>query len=266
MRLQPNCRGFLDAIRSCAADSGSMPKFAVALVLAALTVVTVSSAASAERTEFALAFENGSFSAAPPLCETGDAVDGERLVANGLLTALRRLECGDGRGSVVARTWALGRDPGWGYPEWGYEEGAWQIVEGAGDFERLRGKGTYARVLLDDGATYEVWRGVADFDDIPPQVVVRELSVKKRPDGAHVARVVFSARDASGGPVSYLVAAKSSTLLAAAYGIARPGMTSVALRVRPRAGERSVRVEIEATDQVGNERAIVRVRALRGAP
>ena len=110
----------------------------------------------------------------------------------------------------------------------------------------------------------EVWSGVVDFDVVPPQVTVTRVSIAapRRPRGAHVVRLTFSARDASGGPVSFLATARSGTLLGAKYGLAGSGETSVVLRVRPRTGERAVRLEIMATDQVGNERTIARLRAL----
>jgi hypothetical protein len=209
---------------------------------------------------FAFGFrDEGSFSALPPLCDHGSGGDVEQAVVNGLLTGLRRFECDGGSADVIARTWVLGGDP-----SWGYEEGAWQIVEGTGDFERLHGKGTYVRVLLSDGATSEVWRGLVDFDDVPPLLTLRGISIHKprRPGGAYVVRISFKACDASGGPVSYLVTGRSSLLLAAKYGIAGSGTTSVVLGVHPRAAEHSVRVEIEAADQVGNERLIARTRPL----
>jgi hypothetical protein len=237
-----------------------MPRLAAALVLTALTVVTASASAGPGMRAFALAFEDGSFTALPPLCETGRAIDGERLVDHGLLRGLRRFDCGVD-GSVSAHTWLLAGDS-----SWGYEEGAWQIVAGTGAYERLRGKGTFIRATLEDGSgSAELWQGVVDFDDVPPQVTVRGISVDRPrwPGGAYTVRVSFVARDASGGPVSYLVAARSSVLLAASYGIARPGTTAVALRVRPRAAEQSVSVEIEAVDQVGNVRTVARARSVR---
>jgi hypothetical protein len=240
-----------------------MPRFAAALVLSVLTFFTASASAGSGRTAFALAFEDGSFSALPPLCETGRAIDGERLVDHGLLRGLRRFDCGEGDGSVSAHTWLLAGDS-----SWGYEEGAWQIVAGTGAYERLRGKGTFIRAALEDGSgSAELWQGVVDFDDVPPQVTVQGISVDRprRLGGAYTVRVSFMARDASGGPVSYVVAAKSSALLAASYGTARPGTTAVALRVRPHDAERSVSVEIDAVDQVGNVRTVARARSMRGA-
>ena len=64
------------------------------------------------------------------------------------------------------------------------------------------------------------------------------------------------------GPVSFLVTARSRVLLAAKYGVALPDTSGVVLNVLPRAGERRVRLDIEASDQVGNVRTIVRTRAL----
>jgi hypothetical protein len=221
--------------------------------------------ASADTETFAFGFrDEGSFSALPPFCEAGHAVDLERRFTDGWITGLRRFDCGSEAGTILARTWLLGGDP-----SSGYEEGAWLIVSGTGAYERLRGKGSYIRAFLQgtsDGgsrSTAEMWDGVVDFDDIPPQVTVLRISVEgsRRPDAYRI-RVAFRARDALGGPVSYLVTAKTSVLLAAKYGIASSGTSSLSLDVRPAGGERTVRLGIEASDRVGNLSTIVRTRAL----
>ncbi len=257
-----------------------MRMWGLALVLAVLTVTTATASAGSGSTPFTLVFEGsrvaaqeidmfafgardeGSFEAGPPLCDAGSAVDLEQRLADGWMTGLRRFDCEGGDGSVIARTWVLDGDP-----SWGYEGGAWQIIEGDGDFKRLRGKGTYARVLLDDGATSEVWRGVVDFDDVAPQVTVRKITLERprRPGGAYVVRVSFRAHDDFGGPVSYLVTARSRFLLAAKYDTALPETSSVVLHVRPRTDDRMVRLEIEASDPLGNVRSIARTRALLSA-
>lgn len=255
-----------------------MPRFASALVLCALTLFATAASAGPGRAPFMLVLEGsrtassateklafgfrdeGAFTALAPMCETGHAVDLEQVLTDGWLTGLRRFECGDG-GTIVARTWLLG-----GNPSWGYEEGAWLIVAGTGAYGGLRGKGTYLRAFLDDnsGSIAELWRGLVDFDDVPPQITVAGISIvpPRRPHGAYVVRLAFTARDASGGPVSFIVTARSSALLAAKYGIAVAETSSLVLNVRPRAGERTITLEIAATDQVGNERAIVRLRTL----
>jgi hypothetical protein len=240
-----------------------MWKSAVALVVAGVALVTAPASAAPGHTQFMLVSQDGSFSALAPLCEKGHDVEVERRLTRGLLTGLHRFDCDAGEGGISAHTWLLAGDP-----SWGYEEGAWQIVAGTGAFEGLRGKGTYIRAFLEDGSgSVDIWQGVVDFDDVPPQVAVGRIVVAEptRAGGAHVVRVSFRAHDASGGPVSYLVAARSGVLLAASYGVARSGTTSVALRVRPRSGERSLRVAIEATDQVGNVRTVVRALSVRGA-
>jgi hypothetical protein len=221
---------------------------------------------SADTETFAFGFrDEGSFSALPPFCEAGHAVDVERRLTDRWMTALRRFDCGNEAGTILARTWLLGGDP-----SSGYEEGAWLIVSGTGTYERLRGKGAYVRAFLQgtsDGSsrsTAEMWDGVVDFDDVPPQVTVLGISVERpqRRDSSYRIRVAFRARDALAGPVSYFVTAKSSVLLAAKYGIASSGTSSVALDVRPAGGERTVRLGIEASDRVGNLSTIVRTRVL----
>ena len=229
-----------------------MQKFAIAIVLCALTLFATTASAGSGRAPFMLVLEGsrtasqateklafgfrdeGAFTALAPMCETGHAVDLEQLLTDGWLTGLRRFECRDG-GTIIARTWLLGGDP-----SWGYEDGAWLIVAGTGAYAGLRGKGTYVRAFLDDasGSIAEVWRGLVDFDDVPPQITIAGISVvpPRRPHGAYVVRLAFTARDASGGPVSFLVTAKSGALLAAKYGIAVGETSSVVLNVRPRAG------------------------------
>lgn len=255
-----------------------MSRFAAGLVLVALALVTATASAGSGRAAFNLVFEGsriaspetekfafgfrdeGPFSALAPMCDEGYAADLEHVLADGWVTALRRFDCGNGE-SIVARTWWTAGDR-----SWGYEEGAWLIVAGTGAYEALRGKGTYIRAFREDApaSIAEVWRGVVDFDVVPPQVTVSGVSIAapRRPRGAHVVRLTFRARDALGGPVSFLATARGSILLGAKYGIAGSRETSVVLSVRPRAGERAVRLEIVAIDQVGNERKIVLLWAL----
>jgi len=237
-----------------------MRRFAVAVLLAVLVVVPGAMSANAESTPFALVFgDEGPFMALAPMCAAGTAVELEQTLTNGWLTTLRRFDCADGD-SVLARTWLL-----WGDPAAGYEEGAWRILGGSGAYGRLRGKGTYVRAPFEEtGSIAEVWRGLVDLDDVAPQVTVTRASVsaQRQPGDAYVVRLAFRARDASGSPVSFLVTVRSSILLAAKYGSAGPGPTSIVLKVSPRTGERLVRLEISAIDHVGNERVIGRVQAL----
>jgi hypothetical protein len=260
-----------------------MRKFAIPLILAAVSLVATTASAGPEKAPFTLVFEGartaspatekftfgfpyeGAFTALAPMCETGHAVDLEQLLTDGLMTGLRRFECDGGAGSIVARTWRLGGDR-----SWGYEEGAWQIVAGTGAYEGLRGKGRYVRAFPEGApaSIAEVWRGLVDFEDLPPQVTVLRTSIvaPRRPGRGYVVRVAFSTRDASGGPVSFLVTARSSILLGARYGVASPGASVVVLNVHPRDGERAVRLEISATDQFGNERTVARTRRLPQTP
>lgn len=249
-----------------------MSRFAAALVLVALALVAATASAGSGRAAFNLVFEGsrvaspgaekfeGPFSALAPLCDKGYAADLEHVLTDGWEAALRRFDCGNGA-TIVARAWRTAGDR-----SWGYEEGAWLIIAGSGAYEALRGKGTYVRAFREDApaSIAEVWNGVVDFDVVPPQVTVARVSITapRRPRGGHVIRLTFRARDVLGGPVSFLATARGSTLLGAKYGIAGSGETSVVLSVRPRASERAVRLEIVATDQVGNERTIVLIRTL----
>jgi hypothetical protein len=112
------------------------------------------------------------------MCASGLAVDREHRVTARWITTLRRFTCGDGSDSITARKWLLGMDEASGY-----EEGFWKIVEGSGRYETLRGIGNYVSVHCGtgdlEGATFETWDGVADFDDSPPLLAVSSLRVSK---------------------------------------------------------------------------------------
>ena len=215
--------------------------------------------ASSETETFAFGFrDEGSFTALAPMCDTGLAVDIENRLADGWMTELRRFDAGAAPGAS-----SPGRGSWMGIRRWATRTGAWLIVAGTGAYEGLRGKGTYVRAFLEGepASIAEVWRGLVDYDDTAPEVTLGKISVTTphQPGGAYLIRLRLSARDPAGGQVTFLVTARSSILLAAKYDTAPSGSASVVLSVRPRAGERRVRLEVAANDQVGNERTVVRV-------
>jgi hypothetical protein len=77
--------------------------------------------------------------------------------------------------------------------------------------------------------------------------------------------VSFSARDnVAGNPVSYRVAVTSAGIeLTHKGGASTSGRVSIALRIRPPARTRGVRLEIDLSDPLGNGRRFARSLALR---
>ena len=221
------------------------------------------------RQGFSFGFRNeGSFSADAPMCSTGNAVDVEHRLSKGWITELRTYTCGDGTGTITARTWLLEVDEASGY-----EAGIWKIVGGTGRYETFRGIGTYRSVVVDgdssdavDATSLEAWQGAAGFDATPPRVAIRSIRViPPKASGSYAVRIAFTARDdPARSPVDFLVTAKDRYLLAAKAGRATSGTTTVKLAVRPTTGSRTIQLKLVASDAVGNQRTIVRTLQLAG--
>ena len=190
------------------------------------------------------------------MCAAGYAVD----VRNdtGLL---RRYTCGDGSGSFTA---LIGPSFLAEYGGAGGGGGTWQIVDGTGDYTKLRGKGTFTAVVLTGAVgvfndlTYRTtWDGVVDFDDVAPGVTISRTSLRRLKRETYRLDVSFSARD-SGGAVSYTLAVTkpgSTFPLAARAGTTATGTASISIPLRLR-GSRTVKITIVAADPVGNERSV----------
>jgi hypothetical protein len=149
------------------------------------------------------------------------------------------------------------------------ESGAWRIVAGTGDYVSLRGKGAYARVVLEhegDTSAHESWAGDAGLDAAAPKVAISAISVSgAATPGWHVVRIAFSARDGEHrAPVDFLVSASNRYLLAARSGTTTTGTAAVVLRVRPGKGGRTIRLKVEASDRVGNTTTVFRPLELPG--
>lgn len=249
----------------------------LSVVLAGLVLATVLAAAAAGApTSFELRFDGvhmpatiasnsglqheGAFTASEPLCSSGQAVD---IRFEGQV-AVRRHTCSDGSGSFTARIEPPTAEHG--------GQGDWRIVEGSGQYEKLRGKGRFTGVLVSgdpaDPATVgyrTTWAGAVDFDDLAPELELSTARLRRiaRPRGAYALRIAFSARDAAGGAVSYRVRVTpvgSPFAIATGGGTTTGGTVSTSLRIRP-GGIRRIAVEIVAADPVGNER--VATRSLR---
>jgi hypothetical protein len=242
-----------------------------ALVLLATTVC----AADAAPTTFTLEFSGahildrslpagvrheGRFTASPPLCTSGTALDIQDVQVEPL-SVMRRHTCDDGSGSFVAfMPGVLGEHGG---------SGSWKIVDGAGRYAELRGVGTYSGHIVsgDPGVPATVayttsWQGVVDFDAVAPTVTVQASAKKlRKPPRTYSIRTVLDAHE---GPVEYSIDIRSGTLfLAFKQGTAASGRIATTLRVRPPRRVRSAVVIVTVADAVGNEgvtKPIVKLR------
>jgi len=110
--------------------------------------------------------------------------------------------------------------------------------------------------------------GIADLDANAPEIKVSRANATKlrRPRGAYTVRANFYARDnVDGNAVTYRVAVTSAGVeLARKTGKTTSGRVSVALRIRPPARSRTVRLEIDLSDPLGNQRRFTRSLRLRG--
>ena len=172
----------------------------------------------------------------------------------------RLLTCADGSGSATALVLPMESEHG--------GTGSWRIISGTGAYAKLRGRGTFRSIRTGgDPAVFEsitfrsTWAGVADRDDTPPDLAVSRMSVAKlnRPSGAYVLRIAFSAQEAPGNAVRYLIDVRDrGRFLASRVGETASGKASASIRVRPAKSVRRLHVEITASDPLGNERKVSR--------
>jgi len=114
--------------------------------------------------------------------------------------------------------------------------GSWQIVSGSGALADLRGKGTWTSA--------------------------RKL---RRPKGAYRLRFGLSFSEAAGNVVSYelKVIDPRNRLEVSKFGETSTGTVSLSLRVRPTKRTRVLRIEVEATDPVGNAAQLARTLRIK---
>jgi hypothetical protein len=259
-------------------DAGSLATLLVVLAgLIALAATNGHAAsASARPSPFALVYEGvhapgagsanlrheGSFSATAPGCSAGQGVDVQYVHPDGVL---REYRCHDGSGSFTAFVGPVFAEHGGG--------GVWRILGGTGAYRKLRGQGTFDSEFVSGSASDEAsigfrssWRGLAAFDDVPPEVRVNRSSVTKlrRPKGMYLLRIALSTSDDFvGNGVEYVVLPSSGgSRLAFREGRTTSGKASVSLQVLPPSGERRLLLEVRASDPLGNERRIVRALTL----
>ncbi len=208
----------------------------------------------------------GSFTATSPACAAGHGVDRELIDP---VAALREYTCDDGSGSFTALV-----DPVVAEPR---GLGVWRILGGTGRYAKLRGQGTFESELVGGALTDETtvafrttWVGVAAFDDVAPALhgVQATTAQLRHPIGGYLLRISFSIRDdLDGSAVEYLVLPSSGSYrLPFSQGSTSTGRVSVALEIHPPGNRRRIRLEIRATDAVGNRSTIVRSMKLPRQP
>jgi hypothetical protein len=214
----------------------------------------------------------GTFTASAPFCASGTVADLE--FQGGGQAVLRQYSCADASGSITVRSTFPNVEH-----ETGSGEGAlrhWKVLAGAGRYASLRGRGAWASVRLGGSDDPLEWAtvtfratatGVADLDAEAPQIAISRLTATslRRPTGTYLVRVAFSARDNTpGNEVAYRLSVFNGrgAQLALKPGTTTSGTVSAALRVRPGIS-RVLRIEIVASDPLGNERTVNRTTRVR---
>ena len=197
----------------------------------------------------------GRFTAAPPFCASGTAVD----VLHKTVMPLRLYRvhtCDDGTGSFTVFFDEAAKE----HPAEPEARGPWLITEGTGRYATLRGRGYFTgRLVTGDfrvplTTTYRtVWDGVVDFDASGPNTTFLTAKATKLRRGTYALRLALDLRDTPGTPVSYQVTVKAGgTPLADREGATSTGLVSMSLRIRPSKATHSVRIHLSVSDQLGN--------------
>lgn len=238
---------------------------AVASVMLGVVIAAATGADGATTaSSFQLAFDGshndallhrGPFTTTAPFCPSGRAEDVS--IDEETRTALRRFECAGAIGTFSVRVSPLQAEHG--------GAGVWQIIEGTGPLGELRGKGTWTSVRVDgtsaDPATItfrSTWEGVADFDTVSPATAISSLSARalRRPVGTRLVRAVVSLADQGSNPVSYQLKLvdprKPYSSLGLKTGTTNSPTVTIEFRVKPAKQVRTLRLEVAATDPVGN--------------
>jgi hypothetical protein len=241
----------------------------VALIAMSAVGVVTSAAGTAAPSSFELVLEGrydetlspeGEFTASGPFCSSGRMTTLQRTVVE---SSPRLLTCGDGSGSIIALVRPGVEQPG--------GAGSWKITSGTGDYAKLRGQGTFASHQTDPGSLdhgwfsfRSMWTGMAYVDDLAPAIDISRATAAKlrRPAGAYTLKLALALRDdVEDNPVRYTVIVKGGGLeLARKVGSTASGTVSLTTRVRPNSTRvRTIRLQLTASDPVGNESSISRV-------
>jgi hypothetical protein len=205
----------------------------------------------------------GPFTATQPFCTSGSTTTLEAQQSSQTDAIVTRLHtCDDESGSATALIDSGVREHG--------GTGSWKLVEGTGQYENLRGQGTFTSVRTSASTEppltfVSTWSGVVAFDAAPPVVTISQASAVRsgRPRGTYRVRIVFGAVDAPGQAVRYLIEVRSGArTLGSKGGTTGSGRAAVVLDVRPQGRTRALRLEITASDPVGNEASFARILRL----
>jgi hypothetical protein len=206
----------------------------------------------------------GTFTSATPFCDSGTAADVDWGLGDGVFK--RRYTCDDGSGTL---TFSI--SPGDQVEHLG--SGSWRILDGTGSYAGLHGKAAYRGELLsgDPAGKTAVFRvtaeGFLDRDAVAPTLTVSTATATKlrTPAGAYSIRVALALRDdVADNAVSYTVnVLNGRKVLVTGSGASNTGAVTATLRVvRSTPRLRSVRLQVIASDPVGNETTLTRTLVL----
>jgi hypothetical protein len=146
----------------------------------------------------------------------------------------------------------------------------WRILEGSGSYANLRGEGSMRIEVLSSegsaGTSVMTWRsdleGVVELDAVAPTISFSGATATKsrHPAGEYAVRLGLALRDnVAGNPVSYTVrVTHGDRTLAEKSGATTEEAVAIALRIRPPAGARTIRLGLTGSDPIGNEVSIAR--------
>lgn len=198
----------------------------------------------------------GTFTASAPLCPAGKAADQRVFVAQQTVSSMRVYTCDDGSGTFTVQVDNLPAEHVLG------GTGTWRVTGGTSGYAKLRGNGTWNTLSVQGDVTNLAsltfstkTDGTAFLDEVAPAAHFSKASAQKlaRPKGAYLIRAVFFARDDDGTGATYRLKARfGSRTLASKTGQTALKAVSVSLTIRPPKGAHTIRLELTATDAVGN--------------
>jgi hypothetical protein len=196
-------------------------------------------------------YHRGTFTAPSPMCTSGT------WQGNG--QGSRVFTCADGSGTFTASfDGNLEHTAG--------AHGPWSIISGTETYVTLRGRGA-ATIDSSTGPNgnpitfSDTWQGVVDFDNVAPAIKVQLATATRlrKTRRSYLLRLSFACPDnVAGNDVSYRVVVGTIASHLATRGGKTTAAASLSFRVRPPRSARFLRVEITATDPVGNVRTIGR--------
>jgi hypothetical protein len=211
----------------------------------------------------------GTFRSRGSFCATGTFVD---------FVGGERFTCDDDSGSVTV---SISNGP-----TGRAGSSFWRVLAGTGSYEGIRGRGSsYWENLGYEGdlaSGFTRWRsmlrGVLERDAVAPTIDLASATATKlrQPARAYAIKLALALRDdVTANPVSYLVRVLPESCvrgvercggrieLARSFGVESVrGIVPLTLRIVPRTGLKSVRVQLTAEDPVGNKSSVERVLRL----